>query len=105
MFDWLAEKGTELLVTAVVCLVAYPVIRIGWHLRTSIRLKRRGYRGEQLRKSVRYSVVGAVLAVAAGVVLGIAGPEGWWVRYAVISTILVLLGCFGYALIPEDLAD
>jgi len=105
MFHWLAEWGTELLVAAVVCVVAYPVTRIGWHLRTSIRLKRRGYRGEQLSKSTRYAVVGIVLAVALGVLLRVAGPEGWWAIYALILAVLVFLGCFGYALVPEDLAD
>lgn len=108
MVEWLMDGLSGigrwligLLIVGAVCLVAYPVSRIGWHLRVFAQLKHRRYRGEQLRTSARYAVSGIVLTIALGAVLAFVGPLHWWVSYAIGVALLIALGCFGYKLVPD----
>jgi hypothetical protein len=94
-----------LIIAAVLCLLAYPVIRIGWHARTFIRLRRQGYRGAQLKKSLRYAVIGLILVVTLGAVLGFAAPDRWSISYGLAIAFLISLGGFGYKLVPDGLGD
>jgi len=105
MIKWLAEWAGELVVGVLVCIAIFPVIRIGSQIRTARTLKRRGYRGDQLRRSERYAAFGVVLALAAGIALGIFVPGRWWILYTFVVGLLILLGYLGFVLVPEGLGD
>jgi len=112
MWHWILEQLSEIghsalefIGVALVCVVAYPITRIGSHARAAITLRLHHYTGAQLTRSARYAVVGTLFLIVTTIVLKSTVPGFWWLGFAALSTLLVGLGCFGLALVPEELAD
>jgi hypothetical protein len=112
MIDWLlrqlhslGEWAVELAFAIVVCLVAYPVIRIGSNLRLAIRLGRLGHDGVPRRSALRYAALGSFIAIVVGGVIFEEVDTSLAAGYFLLFAILVLLGWFGFILVPEEFGD
>jgi hypothetical protein len=103
--EQLTEYGAALVAAVLFIIVTVPIAFVGWNARTAVTLKRRGYRGEQVRRSQRYAVLGVILLVAVdGVLYFIASPL-WSLLFAIAVVILGALGWFRIILVPEELAE
>jgi|GEM_PF-4312968 len=112
MWNWIVRAVVEiwhealwLIIAMVFCAVAYPVARIGWHARTFAKLKRQGYRGEQLKRSQRYALMGAAIVAVIVAALKFAAPPGLWLFFALACAAIAVVGWFGYVFAPEGFEE
>jgi len=112
MWNWILQQLSEIghsalefIGVVLVCAVAYPITRIGSHARAAVTLHSNNYTGTRLARSARYAVLGAIFLIVTTIILKYTVPGLWWLGFASLSTILVGLGCFGLALVPEEFAD
>jgi hypothetical protein len=109
MWHWIVEQlseyGAELLAAVLFLVVAVPICFVGWNARTAVTLKRRGYRGEQVRRSQRYAVIGGIVLVAleAAVYLFVSPRLSLLCLIAIVF--LMGLGWFRIIPIPEEFAE
>jgi hypothetical protein len=112
MLHWLMEQlrsvgdwVVELVVAIAVCAAAYPVIRVGSMWRLFFRLGDKRYPRAARRRPLTYATVGAALLVTIGVGLYAIDLHDWAIGYSIIIACLIVLGWFGFVLVPEALED